>query len=161
MDVEDLMIKERERIVAEAQNIERWTRIHADLMDKLGLPCRLEFVTGKVKYGREVLGQHVWTPVGDYGDTSIRTCHININPEVNWRVPEHLILHEAAHHRADLYDEWHGHSEHWAKILFNMYEETGVVLPQSTAFVEFAKIAGIEHRIFKPEATHPPEGAEK
>jgi hypothetical protein len=65
-------------------------------------------------------------------------------------------LHEAAHHRADLYDEWHGHGERWAKILLDMYEEAGVALPYSTGFEEFARIAGIVHKTFK-ESPQPPE----
>jgi hypothetical protein len=138
---------------------EEWIRVHSALMAKLGLPCQLRFITSTVKYGRKVLGQHVWEPVGEYGGTGIRICHINIDPNVDWHTPEHLLLHEAAHHRADLYDEWHGHNEHWAKILHSMYEETGVALPHSTGFEEFAQIAGIVHKVFKADSKAPPEEA--
>lgn len=124
-----------------------WKVVHADLMARLNLPCKLRFYSG-LKRGRKVLGQHVWQDVGDYSGTHIRVCHINIDPAVDWKVPEHLILHEAAHHEADLFDEYHGHNEHWAKILFNMYEKTGITLPYSTGFETFARIARIEHKVF-------------
>lgn len=124
-----------------------WKKAHADLMAKLQLPCKLRFYSG-LKRGRQVLGQHVWQDMGNYSGTSIRVCHINIDPDVEWKVPEHLLLHEAAHHEADLFDEWHGHNEHWARILHGMYERAGVALPFSTGFEEFARIAGIEHKVF-------------
>ena len=120
-------------------------------MAKLRLPCKLRFVTDKVKLGKKVLGQHVWRDVGDFGGEGIRLCYMRVDPNVDWRVPEHLILHEAAHHEADLFDEWHGHNEHWARILHEMYERAGVTLPQSTGFENFAQIAGIEHKVFVPE----------
>jgi hypothetical protein len=130
---------------------EEWTKVHADLMAKLRLPCRLRFITNETKHGRTIVGQHEWEDVGEYGGTDIRVCYMNINPDMDWRVPEHLILHEAAHHRADLFDEWHGHNEHWAKILCDMYEESGVALPQTTSFIEFAKLAGIVRKNFVRE----------
>lgn len=132
---------------------EEWQRVFDDLMAKLRLPCKLRFISNE-KYihpdlsHRRVLGQHDWEDMGDYGGTNIRVCHINIDPDVDWRVPEHLILHEAAHHEADLFDEYHGHGEHWAKILIGLYEATGTALPESTRFDAFAKLAGIVRRDF-------------
>jgi len=134
---------------------EEWIRVHAELMRKLHMPCKLRFIPNEVKLHEgkktQVLGQHVWEDVGIYGDTDIRICHINVNPDVDWRMPEHLLLHEAAHHEADLFDQWHGHNEHWAKILMGMYEITGVALPESTRFDTFAKLAGIVRREFKSD----------
>lgn len=115
-------------------NKETWIRVHADLMTKLHLPCELR-LTRDVK-----IGQHI---VEDDG-----TCHIDINPDVDFRGPEHLILHEGAHCRsnADPDGLWHGHDEHWAKILCQMYREAGVTLPETTGFQAFAEAAGIIHR---------------
>src|SRR5271169_1075499 len=120
---------------------EEWTRVHADLMAQLRLPCTLEFST-EVK-----VGQH------EFMDDGI--CILRVNPDADFRTPEHLILHEAAHHRicepyrGDFEVEqwchigWSGHCEHWAQVLCDMYRETGIALPQTTSFIEFAKAAGI------------------
>jgi len=142
---------------------EVWKHIHSDLMVALRLPCKLRFST-KVK-----VGQHSFYDNG--------SCWITVNPEANFRVPEHLLLHEAAHHRAKkecdadfdanffrgegivsgvMEDRMccygpSGHCEHWAKILCDMYAETGTQLPQTTSFAEFAKIAGIECKSFVAE----------
>jgi hypothetical protein len=108
-------------------------------MAKLHLPCLLGFST------RVKVGQHVFLEDDDcrpYG------CIIRVNPEVDFRVPEHLILHEAAHHRASAQDEYHGHDEVWARVLCQIYEETGVALPYSTGFEQFALAAGIKHKVF-------------
>ena len=120
---------------------EEWTKVYTELATKLNLPCKLVFST-EVK-----VGSHGWEDEGD--------CHITINPEADFRVPEHLILHENEHHRADIKTYldigfW-GHSEHWAKILCDMYAETGIALPQTTSFIEFAKAAGIERKNFARE----------
>ena len=135
---------------------EEWIRVHAELMAKLMMPCKLRFIYNekyvaneKTPQLRKILGQHVWQDMGDYDDTNIRMCHISIDPDIDWRVPEHLILHEAAHHEADLFDEYHGHNERWAKILMGMYEATGVALPESTRFDTFAELAGIAHKEFQ------------
>lgn len=128
---------------------EEWERIHADLMARLSLPCVLRFSDWVVT------GQHRFEDDG--------TCQIVVNPEADFRVPEHLLLHEAAHHRvsADLLDTedeaqgchvWGGgHCEHWAAELVSMYAETGTPLPQTTTFFEFAKAAGIVRRNFVKE----------
>jgi hypothetical protein len=114
-----------------------WEVVHADLMARLHLPCKLRFST-KVK-----IGQHEARDDG--------SCRITVNPEVDFRVPEHLILHEAAHHRAYDIDAWHGHDELWANVLCDIYRETGVPLPQTTSFFAFAKAAGIERKNFAEE----------
>ena len=116
---------------------EEWKVVHADLMAKLHLPCELRF-NRNVK-----IGQHTSEDDG--------TCHIDINPDVDFRVPEHLILHEGAHHRANEFDEYHGHDELWAGILCKMYREAEVPLPQTTSFFAFAKAAGIERKNFAEE----------
>src|SRR5271154_1382321 len=128
---------------------EEWQRVFDDLMAKLHMPCKLQFISNEKCLFRRILGQHVWQDMGDYGDTNIRVCHISIDPDIDWRMPEHLILHEAAHHEADLFDEYHGHNERWAKILMGMYEATGVALPESTRFDTFAELAGIAHKEFQ------------
>jgi hypothetical protein len=136
-----------------------WTMVHTDLMAKLRLPCRLKFSTD-VK-----IGQHEFDDDG---------CWVTINPEVDFEVPEHLILHEAAHHRivapyhamfealdnvADVanmkfsccnepFTDRH-HCEHWAKELVKMYRETGIALPYSTGFEQFAHVAGIKFKLFE------------
>src|SRR5271157_3981779 len=129
--------------------IEEWTAIHADLMRKLRLPCGLVFSTD-VR-----IAQHRF----DEG-----TCCITINPEVDFKVPEHVILHEAAHHRntahfilEDVYDEerwcctgWTGgHCKHWARVLCGIYAETEIALPYSTSFKLFAAMAGIKHKMIE------------
>jgi hypothetical protein len=102
------------------------------------------------------IGQHVFEDDG---------CVITVNPEFDFTVPVHLMLHEAAHHRTyvgaarHLTDDpfvdlccsgWSGgHCEHWAKILVGMYKETGIALPYSTGFGHFAEAAGIKHKIFE------------
>jgi len=121
---------------------EEWRRVHADLMAKLRLPCKLRFAT------RVKVGQHIWHDLDDGNFDPHKSCSIDINPEVDFYVPAHLILHEGAHHRADLNDEYHGHDEMWAGILCRMYEETGIALPYSTGFEAFALTAGIKHKVF-------------
>lgn len=128
---------------------EEWTKVHADLMEKLHLPCKLRFST-KVK-----VGLHQFEDDG--------TCHITVNLDADFKVPAHLLLHEAAHHRAcepyrDDIDEkdwchygWDGHCTHWAQVLCDMYQETGIALPQTTSFLEFAKLAGIIRKNFAVE----------
>jgi hypothetical protein len=137
---------------------EEWSRVHADLMAKLNLPCMLHF-SNDVKVAR-----HTWDDdeITDRGDRR-KECFITINPQVDFRVPEHLILHEAAHHRNmepfldDVpEDRWcctgwaGGHCEHWARTLVAMYAELGIALPYSTMFEHFAKLAGIKHKVFEP-----------
>jgi hypothetical protein len=114
---------------------EEWEVVYADLKRRLAVPCVLRFST-HVK-----IGQHVTDDEG--------CCTIFINPEVDFHVPEHLILHEMAHHRANAFDEYHGHDELWAGVLCRMYEETGIALPYSTGFEAFALIAGIKHKHFE------------
>jgi hypothetical protein len=115
-----------------------WRKIHADLMAKLKLPCQLEFST-QIR-----VGGHGWEDTdADFPSEKIPCC-ITINPNADFRVPEHLIMHEAAHHRMSLIDPYHSHDKRWAKILVRMYKEAGVPLPQSTMFEEFARVAKIE-----------------
>lgn len=64
---------------------QEWAEIYDELQGKLHVPCVLKFST-KVKIGR-----HQFNDDG--------TCSITINPEIDFRRPEHLILHEMAHHR--------------------------------------------------------------
>ena len=127
-----------------------WRRVHADLMAQLRLPCKLQFSTD-VKVAR-----HNW-------DDDERECAITVNPDVDFRVPEHLILHETAHHRnmepllgSDYENRWcctgwsGGHCDHWARLLVAMYKETGIKLPYNTMFEKFADLAGIKHKMFEP-----------
>jgi hypothetical protein len=83
-----------------------------------------------------------------------------VNPTVAFKVPEHLILHEAAHHiiisgeycqcgekfavviGSHVFGDIH-HCEHWAKTLLDIYRKTGTPLPFGTQFELFAKVAGI------------------
>ena|ERR1700676_3320373 len=121
---------------------QEWIRIHADLMEKLGLPCELRLSSSGVK-----IGCHFF-------ENDRKNCCIKINPKADFRVPEHLILHEAAHHRSLCYVDWDcgdQHCEHWAKTLLDMYKETGTPLPQTTGFFEFAKIARIIRKNFATE----------
>lgn len=113
---------------------EEWIRVHGELAERLRLPCRLRFSTD-VK-----IGQHRTEEDG--------SCRITVNPEVDFRVPEHLILHEGAHCRANAEDQYHGHDELWAGVLVKMYEEAGVALPATTGFFAFAEAAGIKHKNF-------------
>lgn len=138
-----------------------WKLVHADVIGRLGLPCKLRFSTD-VK-----IGQHSFEEGG--------SCAITVNPDFDFRQPEHLILHEAAHHKAmahllDInFDRkvrlmWHGkdytcctgliggHCEHWARILTDMYAETGYALPEGTQFKTFAEVANIIHRKYKETA---------
>lgn len=123
----------------------QWKSVHTDLMKRLGLPCKLRF-SAKVK-----IGQHIF--VEDRKTLPIYwACHLDINPTVDFSNPEHLILHEAAHHRHFHSPEEFcpcpgiiSHCKHWAKILCDMYEETGITLPHGTGFHAFAKVARIKH----------------
>ena len=80
--------------------------------------------------------------------TDREKCQFVVNPKVAFLVPDHLILHEAAHHIA-MAKEWNshwadsGHCAHWANILLEIYHKTGVKLPRGTQFENFAKIANI------------------
>lgn len=130
-------------------NKEVWVMIHADLMQRLNLPCKLRFSTD-VK-----IGQHSFNDVRD-------TCAITVNSDFDFRQPEHLILHEAAHHRHSEKHTWDegwclcwGHCEHWARTLADMYTETGYALPEGTQFAEFAKVAKIIHRKHKETVDAP------
>jgi hypothetical protein len=114
---------------------QEWIKIHAALTAKLRVPCRLKF-----SHDHRV-GFHRWDFVG---------CSIHVNPDADFRVPEHLILHEAAHHRAgDLHDSY-SHDAAWARVLLGMYRETGIALPHTTGFEEFARAAGIVCKVFDP-----------
>lgn len=113
---------------------DEWIALHADLVRRLNLPCQLAFSDrGK--------GRHKHRDGG---------CFIEVNPNIDWKRPEHLILHEAAHHR-------HGESEcicwghciGWAQTLVGMYIDTGIALPEGTQFESFAKVARIIHREHK------------
>ena len=127
----------------------KWTRVHAAIMTKLKLPCMLGFSRAPR------IGCHVF-------DDEQHICVILVNPTVNFKGPEHLILHEVAHHRAYMraascfdYDlkktfccsGWSGgHCKHWAKVLCGMYKKMGYALPKTTQFEEFAKAAGIQYK---------------
>jgi hypothetical protein len=147
---------------------QEWRDVYNRYKKQLGLPCILMF------------GTHVSTAQHkalDWGDGS---CIITINPDVDFKRPEHLILHEFAHHRTitpmlkkfdfeflrhsheveeSAFDGnycclgWTGgHCAHWAKNLCDMYRETGTALPYATMFDEFALAAGIKCKRFEPEA---------
>jgi hypothetical protein len=120
---------------------QEWIRVHAYLTAKLHLPCKLEFADNElVKIGRHEFEMDY--SIEDY-PSGHTPCTIYVNPTVDFNVPEHLILHEGAHHRAILKDPYCGHDEFWAKILCEMYEEAGFPLPEGTGFEAFAKVAGI------------------
>lgn len=127
-----------------------WARVHADLMEKLKLPCGLRF-SADVR-----IAEHGIVEAVSHG-VHIVTCRITINPKADFRVPEHLILHEAAHHRSTCYTDWEcgdPHCDHWAKILCDMYRETETPLPQTTGFFWFAKAAGIVRENFAREGNN-------
>jgi hypothetical protein len=118
---------------------EEWARVHADLTRGLRLPCKLRFSSlWKV-------GAHDW-------NCNLGKCDIVVNPFADFRVPAHLILHEGAHHYSCpcLFLYGKGHCRHWARVLCDMYKETGIALPHATGFKEFARAAGIVHKIFDP-----------
>jgi hypothetical protein len=141
---------------------QEWKKAHADLMAKLNLPCKLKLSS--------------WTKVGMHNwDDNYRECYITINPKADFRVPGHLIMHEAAHHRVmspimekypsfELFETarniecshmWSkGHCEHWAQELCKIYGEIGIALPHTTGFAEFAKAAGIIHKVFSKDEDH-------
>jgi hypothetical protein len=118
---------------------EIWKQTHSRLMQKLDLPCGLKFSSKRTR-----IGSHTFGGEG---------CFITVNLEEDFKMPEHLILHEAAHHRHREFErgspcrcpDW-GHCKCWARVLVGMYRETGTPLPQGTQFMEFAKAAGITHR---------------
>ena len=129
---------------------EEWSRVHANLTAKLNLPCKLRF-TEHVKIARHITeGDFTFRGMRDVDYVGVpHVCYIDINPTADFRVPEHLILHEGAHHRALELDEYHGHDEVWARILCKMYVEAGVALPYSTGFEAFAEAAGIKYKIYE------------
>jgi hypothetical protein len=120
---------------------ERWREAHALVMRRCGLPCKLR-ITPDVKIGRH--------------KTEGGKCWIEVNDSLDFDTPEHLILHEAAHHAAmdkdmcfdsaESYDCVFGHCKHWAETLCDLYAQAGVELPEGTKFDAFAKAAGILHR---------------
>lgn len=124
---------------------QRWRDAHERVMRRCGLPCALE-ITPDVK-----IGQHRAEGGG---------CVIRVNDSLDFETPEHLILHEAAHHAAgekdecfdsaEAYDCVFGHCKHWAATLCGLYELAGVELPEGTKFEAFAKEAGILHREYLP-----------
>src|SRR5271166_1070949 len=155
--VEDLMIRDRENPIATPRKV--WVEMHARYGKLLGCSCRLRFsedVTNAEHRHNE--------------DDS--TCWITINPTIHFLRPEHLILHEFAHHRLitpllftdlGLDEDWiekiqkenheccvfgGGHCEHFAHTLMDMYHETSTELPYSTMFEKFAKLAGIKYKVF-------------
>jgi hypothetical protein len=140
---------------------EEWIRVHADLMEKLKLPCKLRFTD------ETLCGMHDW-------EDDLSECRISVNPRADFRVPEHLIIHEAAHHRVmsplmagyfSVYEArdagvnsgecchtWSkSHCMHWAWSLRDMYKETGITLPRTTGFEEFARAAGIVLKKFSAD----------
>jgi len=130
---------------------QRWRDAHERIMRRLSLPCGLE-LTPDVK-----IGQH-WTEAHEVDHEA--KCVIRVNDSLDFDTPEHLILHEAAHHvsrgRDDCYDSEEaltcafGHCKHWARTLCDLYERAHVELPQGTKFEAFAKEAGILHREYLP-----------
>ena len=142
---------------------EEWTAVVERYRKQLRVPCRLLFSTD-VKVGR-----HSWDDCG--------TCSLTINPEVDFKRPEHLVLHEMAHHinmEPFICVDWEeyspavqfnykaagdnryccsgwtgGHCYHWAQTLVDIYKKTGTALPYSTGFEKFAELAGIKHKIFE------------
>lgn len=133
--------------------IAQWVAVFFDYKKRLGMPCFLSFNEDIA------VANHRFDDEG--------TCMITINPTVDFRRPEHLILHEFAHHRicaahvnSDAYldpnIECHfgwgdGHCEHWAQTLCDMYRETDTDLPFTTSFAFFAKAAGIRRQNFVTE----------
>jgi hypothetical protein len=124
---------------------QRWRDAHERVMRRCGLPCKLR-ITPDVKIGRH--------------RTEDDGCVIEVNDYLDFDTPEHLILHEAAHHEARERDECFdsaeavtcvlGHCKHWARTLCEMYDRVGVDLPEGTKFEAFAKEAGILHREYLP-----------
>lgn len=127
---------------------ERWREAHLKIMRRTGLPCGL-VLTPDVKIGRH--------------RTEDGKCVIEVNDALDFDTPEHLILHEAAHHVTQVQHEYvdvadpfdcvvfgHGHCKHWAETLCDMYAQARVELPEGTKFEAFAKAAGILHREYLP-----------
>jgi hypothetical protein len=119
-----------------------WKQVHRDIVDRLGLPCKLRFTK------KHRVGGH------EFDDG----CSIHVNPTVAFHTPAHLILHEVAHHILIKEKEndkesvgyYFGgccmdgmHCPHWAETLFGLYRKLSIPLPLETQFPNFAKIAGI------------------
>jgi hypothetical protein len=139
---------------------EVWERIHAEYGKYLGCPCRLQFSEDVIT------ASHRFDD--DFG------CVITVNPTLEFLRPEHLILHEFAHHRnitpiIELHGDeeegtldmlsvesdqrscciYGGHCEHWAQTLLDMYRETSTKLPYTTMFEKFAEVAKIKFKVFE------------
>ena len=113
-----------------------WHQKTKELLGMLNLPCKL-------RYSEEFkVGGHKFTTKG---------CQFVVNPTVDFKVPEHLILHEAAHHIIIVgghFDCYSSHCVHWAEVLLGLYKSTGTELPYGTQFETFARVAGI-HRTLR------------
>lgn len=100
------------------------------LLRKAGLDCPILFRKGPFT------ARHV-TLVGG-------GCAILINPEVKIWCPEHLILHEGAHHGQPKHEAAHGPK--WARRLIELYAITDTPLPHSTKHEWFRRLAGLRAR---------------
>ena len=106
--------------------------IAKELLGRVQLPCNVVFS----KYDIHVIGRHVALKSG--------RCYLVINSYADISVPEHIILHEAAHHGGKSGEKSHG--PEWANRLLRMYEETGISLPGSTKHESFAKLCNLRLR---------------
>ncbi len=101
------------------------------LLKKAGLPCYITF--GKSK----AVARHIRLKRGG--------CVILVDSGASISAPQHIILHEAAHHDEDKRERPHGHK--WARRLLRLYKVTNTPLPRSTKFESFRKLANLHVRI--------------
>lgn len=107
-------------------------RLGQEILRKANLPCRLGFAENDT--GAEA--RHMRLKNG--------RCYVVINSRADICVPEHIILHEAAHHQGSSGEQSHGRE--WAERLCLLYQKTGIPLPSSTRFESFAKLCNIRIR---------------
>jgi hypothetical protein len=116
-------LKEKELRIASLAN---------EILGRAQLPCKVVFS----KYDTRVNASHVWFKSG--------RCYLVINSYADIGVPQHVILHEAAHHGQKSGKESHG--PEWANRLLQLYKQTGISLPSATKFESFAKLCDLAIR---------------
>jgi hypothetical protein len=96
------------------------------ILQRLKLPCQVRFADE----GENYTAKHLLMKKGN--------CYILINACTAISRPEHIILHEAAHHGQRRSRQSHGPS--WAKKLLSLYQQAGIRLPRTTRFKAFARL---------------------
>jgi len=104
----------------------------SEILRRTRLPCKLVFSENDI----HAEARHV--------QLKGRCCYVIINSHASISVPEHIILHEAAHHGQKSGKESHG--PEWANRLLQLYKQTGISLPRATKFESFAKLCDLAIR---------------